>query len=83
MLLKKRLSAIVSAVDRQVGLGKEFSAMTTERLSAEEMSQVEIIKSGRQTIIEEIITRIDESEKEVFEEKHIGKYRIVTSFDIL
>ena len=46
--------------------------MTIEKLSEEEHSQVEVHSSGRQTIIEEVITRVEESEKEVIEEKSVG-----------
>ena len=54
-------------------MDRRFTEMTTEKLSEEEFSQIEVIKSNRQTIIEEVITRIEESEKEVIEEKTIGK----------
>ena len=60
-------------VDRRHGGGKDFTPMTIERLSEEELSQVEVIKTGRSTIIEEVITRIEESEKEIIEEKAIRK----------
>ena len=49
--------------------GGGLAALSSERLSEQELLQVEMIKSGRQTIIEEVITRINETEKEVFEEK--------------
>ena len=52
------------------GLG----ALSSERFSEQELLQVEMIKSGRQTIFEEVITRINETEKEVFEEKQQGEY---------
>lgn len=60
-------------MSRGLPLAREFTGMTTEKLSEEEFSQVELIKSSRQTIIEEVITRIEESEKEVIEEKTIGE----------
>jgi len=46
--------------------------MTIEKLSEEEHSQVEVLKDGRRTIIEEIITRVEESEREIIEEKAVG-----------
>lgn len=46
--------------------------MTIEKVSEEEHSQVEVLKSGRQTIIEEVITRVEESEREEIEEKSVG-----------
>lgn len=55
--------------------------MTIEKLSEEEHSQVEVLKSGRQTIIEEVITRVEESQREVFEEKAVGMF--YTLFSLL
>ena len=49
--------------------------MTIEKITEEELSQVEVIKAGRSTIIEEVVTHIEESEKEVFEEKTVGKQK--------
>ena len=51
----------------------DFSSLTVERISESEHSQVEMQKYGRQTIIEEIITRIEENEREIIEEKLVGK----------
>jgi len=48
--------------------------MSVEKITEEEHSQVEVIKAGRSTIIEEVITHIEETEKEVFEEKTVGEY---------
>ena len=54
--------------------GGGLGALSSERFSEQELLQVEMIKSGRQTIFEEVITRINETEKEVFEEKQQGAY---------
>ena len=48
--------------------------MSVEKITEEEHSQVEVIKAGRSTIIEEVITHIEDTEKEVFEEKTVGEY---------
>jgi hypothetical protein len=48
--------------------------MTIEKVSEEEHSQVEVHKSNRQTVIEEVITRVEETEKEVIEEKSMGEF---------
>ena len=45
--------------------------MTIEKVSEEEHSQVEVHKTGRQTVFEERITRVEETEREVIEEKSI------------
>lgn len=60
------------SVDPSSGSAKDYSSMTIEKLSEEEHSQVEVLKSGRQTIIEEVITRVEESEREEIEEKSVG-----------
>ena len=49
------------------------SAMTIEKLSEEEISQIQIIKSAGRTIIEEVILRTEENEKEEIWEKSMGK----------
>ena len=49
-----------------------FSSLMVERISEEEHSQVEMQKTGRQTVFEETITRIHENEKEIIEEKLVG-----------
>ena len=53
--------------------GKDYAYMTVEKVSEEELSQVEVIKTGSQTVIEEVITRVEETEREVIEEQVIGR----------
>ena len=50
------------------------SAMTVEKLSEEEISQIQIIKSAGRTIIEEVILRTEEIEREEIWEKSLGEY---------
>ena len=47
--------------------------MIVEKVSEEETTQVQMSRSARQTVIEEVITRVNETEQEIFEEKPIGK----------
>jgi len=47
--------------------------MTVEKLSEEEISQIQILKSTGRTVIEEVINRVEESEKEEIWEKLIGQ----------
>ena len=47
--------------------------MTIERVSEQETSQVQLARTDKQTVIEEVITRVEESEKEVIEEKQQGR----------
>jgi hypothetical protein len=61
-------------VDPASGSTKDYASMTFEKVSEEEHSQVEVLKSNRQTVIEEVITRFEETEKEVIEEKSAGQY---------
>ena len=49
------------------------SAMTVEKLSEEEISQIQILKSAGRTIIEEVILRTEENEKEEIWEKSLGE----------
>lgn len=60
-------------MDKLSSKDHNFSSLMVERISEEEHTQVEIQKYGRQTVIEEIITRIKENEKEIIEEKLVGK----------
>ena len=57
--------------------------MTYERMSEEELSHVEVLKMGQQTVIEEVITRIHETEKEVIEEKNVCEYHIIPHPEIV
>ena len=66
-------------MDPTTGSTKDYSSMTIEKVSEEEHSQVEVHKSTRQTVIEEVITRVEETEKEVIEEKSVGKFYNVMS----
>lgn len=59
-------------VDLGAGSAMDYSSMTIEKVSEEEHSQVEVLKTGYQTIIEEVITRVEESEREEIEEKSFG-----------
>ena len=68
-----RMSNISISVDRGGRGDKDFNALTIEKVTEEELSQVEVLKSGRATVIEEVITRVEETEKEVIEEKSVGK----------
>jgi len=56
------------------GSTDDFQSMTIEKLSEEEHSHVEVLKTGRQTVFEERITRVEETEREVIEEKSIRKF---------
>lgn len=47
--------------------------MMYEQFSEEEQSHVEVLRMGGQTVIEEVITRVEETEKEVVEEKNFRK----------
>lgn len=69
-------SFILFPVDKLSDKEADFSSLTVERISESEHSQVEMQKYGRQTIIEEIITRIEENEREIIEEKLVGKARL-------
>ena len=60
------------SVEKGKGAYSDYTSMTIERTSEEELSQVEVLKAGRQTVIEEIITRVEETEKEVVEEKSVA-----------
>ena len=62
-------------MDPNSSSAKDYASMSIEKLSEEEHSQVEVLRSGRQTIIEEVITRVEESEREIFEEKAVGRRR--------
>jgi len=55
------------------GSTDDYQSMTIEKVSEEEHSQVEVHKTGRQTVFEERITRVEETEREVIEEKSIRK----------
>jgi len=55
------------------GSTDDYQSMTIEKVSEEEHSQVEVHKAGRQTVFEERITRVEETEREVIEEKSIRK----------
>ena len=57
------------------GDGNKYSSMTIERVSEEETSQVQLARTPNQTVIEEVITRVEETEKEVIEEKQQGETR--------
>jgi len=56
------------------GVTDDYQSMTIEKVSEEEHSQVEVLKTGRQTVFEERITRVEETEREVIEEKAIRKF---------
>jgi len=56
------------------GSTDDYQSMTIEKVSEEEHSQVEVLKSGRQTVFEERITRVEETEREVIEEKSIREF---------
>ena len=47
--------------------------MSVEKLSEEEISQIQILKSTGRTVIEEVISRVEETEKEEIWEKLIGQ----------
>ena len=53
------------------GSSDDYRSMTIEKVSEEERSEVEVVKTGRQTVFEERITRVEETEREVIEEKSI------------
>jgi len=53
------------------GATDDYHSMMIEKVSEEEHSQVEVLKTGRQTVFEERITRVEETEREVIEEKAI------------
>ena len=72
-MLTYRLIYLCVSVARGLGMTREVSAMTVEKVSEEELSHVEVIKCGRQTVIEEVITRMEETETEIIEEKPVGK----------
>ena len=59
------------------GASDDYQSMTIEKVSEEEHSQVEVHKAGRQTVFEERITRVEETEREIVEEKSI---RELTAF---
>ena len=48
--------------------------MVYEKVSEEETTQVQMSRSSKATVIEEVITRVEETEKEVIEEKLFRKY---------
>ena len=58
-------------VDSVEGASDDYRSMTIEKVSEEEHSEVEVVKAGRQTVFEERITRVEETEREVIEEKSI------------
>jgi hypothetical protein len=58
------------SVDENDKYKGEYSQMLYENYSEEEQSHVELLKLGGQTVIEEVITRVEETEKEVIEEKN-------------
>ena len=60
------------------GAGDDYQSMTIEKVSEEEHSHVEVLKSGRQTVFEERITRVEETEREVIEEKSIRELKAFT-----
>ena len=49
------------------------SVMTVEKLSEEEISQIQILKSAGRTIIEEVILRTEENQREEIWEKSMGE----------
>ena len=52
------------------GLSRGFRSMlVSEKMSEQEMSQVQMASADKQRVIEEVITRVEETEKEVIEEK--------------
>ena len=71
------LICCVGEVDRGSGSAKDYQSMTMEKVYEEEHSQIELMRSGRQTVIEEVITRVEETEKEVIEEKTIGSFKLL------
>ena len=62
------------------GSSDDYQSMTIEKVSEEEHSQVEVHKAGRQTVFEERITRVEETEREVIEEKSIRE--LTTTFTL-
>ena len=60
---------ILLSVDQQGGEKGDYSSLTIERVSEQETTQVQLARSGNQAVIEEVITRVEESEREVIEEK--------------
>jgi len=58
------------------GSGDDYQSMTIEKVSEEEHSQMEVHKTGRQTVFEERITRVEETEREVIEEKSIREFTV-------
>ena len=56
------------------GSTDDYRSMTIEKVSEEERSEVEVVKTGRQTVFEERITRVEETEREVIEEKSIREF---------
>jgi len=56
------------------GASDDYQSMTIEKVSEEEHSQFEVHKAGRQTVFEERITRVEETEREVIEEKSIREF---------
>ena len=74
-LLCQTSARSVSVQHERDGL-KDYSYVTVEKVSEEEMSQVEVVKTGSQTVIEEVITRVEETEREVIEEQSICEFRL-------
>ena len=52
---------------------RDYTSMVIEKSSDTETSQVQIVRSERQTVIEEVIPRVEETEKETIEEKLFRK----------
>ena len=73
------MTSVCLSVVTVEGSSDDYQSMTIEKVSEEEHSQVEVHKAGRQTVFEERITRVEETEREVIEEKSIREFT-TTSF---